>query len=186
MERIKEAIKKAKAQREILAEPEAVEESVLANVTTPEESLEKLTYKNTPTIKLDSACLERHRIVALNKNEPASWAFDLLRTQVLQKMEENNWRTLAIVSPTPETGKTVVAINLAIGIAQQTNKTAMLIDFDLRRPKVGEYLGLPMEKSLNDFFKDEATLSDVMVNPEIPRLVVLPTKSPVPKSSRIS
>ena len=110
-------------------------------------------------------------------------SFDLLRTHVLQKMEENGWRTLAVTSPTPEAGKTVVAINLAMSIAQQTNKTAMLVDFDLRRPKIGTYLGIPMEKSLNDLLDGTAELPDVLVNPDMPRLVVLPTKSPVKNSS---
>src|SRR4030065_2845194 len=98
-------------------------------------------------------------------------------------MEENDWRTLAITAPTPQAGKTVVAINLAMSIAQQTNKSAMLVDFDLRRPKVGSYLGIPMEKSLNDLLDGTAELSDVLVNPGIPRLGGLATQNPVKKSS---
>jgi capsular exopolysaccharide synthesis family protein len=98
-------------------------------------------------------------------------------------MEENGWNTLAITSPTPEAGKTVVAVNLAMSIAKQTNKTAMLVDFDLRRPKIGSYLGIHLEKSLNDLLEGAAELSDVLVNPDIPRLVVLPTNSAVKNSS---
>jgi hypothetical protein len=137
----------------------------------------------TRVVKLRREHLEKSRIVAFNKNDPKSMSFDLLRTHVLQKMEENGWRTLAITSPTPESGKSVVAINLAMSIAQQTNKTAMLVDFDLRRPKIGAYLGIPMEKSLNDFLEGTAGLQDVLVNPELPRMVVLPTKSPVRNSA---
>jgi len=59
----------------------------------------------------------------------------------------------------------------------------MLVDFDLRRPKVGTYLGIHMEKSLNDLLDGTAELKDVLVNPDIPRLVVLPTKRPVEHSS---
>ncbi len=59
----------------------------------------------------------------------------------------------------------------------------MLVDFDLRRPKVGSYLGIPMEKSMNDLIDDKAELPEVLVNPDIPRLVVLPAKNPVKKSS---
>jgi len=109
--------------------------------------------------------------------------FDLLRTQVLQKMEENNWRTLAITSATPESGKRVIAINLAISIAQQMDKTALLVDFDLRRPKIASYLGILMEKSLNDLLEGTAELSEVLVNPDMPGLVVLAPNKPVKKSS---
>jgi hypothetical protein len=100
-------------------------------------------------------------------------------------MEENGWRTLAITSPTPEAGKTVLAINLAMSIAHHTTKTALLVDFDLRRPKVGEYLGLPMDKSLNELLADEAELQEVLVNPTLPRFVVLPTRRPVPLSTEV-
>jgi hypothetical protein len=80
-------------------------------------------------------------------------------------MEEHGWRTLAIVSPVPECGKTVVAINLAISIAHHTDKTAMLVDFDLRKPKIGEYLGLPAGKSLNEVLEGDADVSEAFVNP---------------------
>jgi hypothetical protein len=92
-------------------------------------------YVQTKVVPLRAEHLERHRIVAYNKNSNMNWAFDLLRTQVLQTMEENGWRTLAITSPTPAAGKTVLAINLAMSIAHHTNKTALLVDFDLRRPR---------------------------------------------------
>lgn len=189
MERIKQAIEKVKNQH--LSEASQLPQSHQdpQGETSPPRSaqaknvLEDVSYKQTRVVKLRAEHLEKNRIVAFNKNDPKGMAFDLLRTHVLQKMEENGWRTLAITSPTPEAGKTVVAINLAMSIAQQTNKTAMLVDFDLRRPKIGAYLGIPMEKSLNDLLDGTAELADVLVNPDMPRLVVLPTRSPVKKSS---
>lgn len=143
----------------------------------------EIRYEHTRVVKLRAEHLKATRIVAFDKNDTMSMRFDLLRTHVLQKMEEKGWRTLAITSPAQEAGKTVVAINLAMSIAQQTNKTAMLVDFDLRRPKVGAYLGIPMEKSLNDLLEGTAELADVLVNPDMPRLVVLATKTPVRKSA---
>jgi protein-tyrosine kinase len=144
-----------------------------------------LNYVQTKVVPLSAEHLERQRIVAFNKNSTMGWAFDLLRTQVLKTMEENGWRTLAITSPTPEAGKTVLAINLAMSIAHYTTKTALLVDFDLRRPKVGDYLDLPMEQSLNDLLSGQAELQDVLVNPTLPRFVVLPTRKPVPLSTEV-
>jgi protein-tyrosine kinase len=188
MERIKQAIEKVKSQH--LSETgrrRSVQDAQGAG-NTPRSSqnhdeLGNIRYEYTRVVMLKKKHLEENRIVAFDKNDPKSMTFDLLRTHVLQKMEENGWRTLAITSPTPEAGKTVVAINLAMSIAQQTNKTAMLVDFDLRRPKVGTYLGIPMEKSLNDLLDGTAELPDALVNPDLPRLVVLPTRSPVKNSS---
>jgi Mrp family chromosome partitioning ATPase len=72
-----------------------------------------------------------------------------------------------------------------MSIAHHTTKTALLVDFDLRRPKVGEYLGLPMDKSLNELLADEAELQEVLVNPTLPRFVVLPTREPIPLSTEV-
>ncbi|TPG75395.1 CpsD/CapB family tyrosine-protein kinase [Pseudomonas arsenicoxydans] len=148
-------------------------------------TLNALSYVRTKIVPLWTEHLERNRIVAYNKNSNMGRAFDLLRTQVLNIMEENGWRTLAITSPTPEAGKTVLAINLAMSIAHHTTKTALLVDFDLRRPKVGACLGLSMETSLNELLAGEAELADVLVNPTLPRFVVLPTREPIPLSTEV-
>ncbi len=188
MERIKQAIEKVKAQQPAKGIGPGQSRTVAQGTMFPRAlqthgELGEITYENTRVVKLRAEHLEKNRVVAFNKNDPKSISFDLLRTYVLQKMEENGWRTLAITSPTPESGKTVVAINLAVSISQQPNKSAMLVDFDLRRPKIGAYLGIPMEKSINDLLDDAAELSEALVNPGIQRLVVLPTKSPVKKSA---
>ncbi len=189
MEKIKEALAKAKQyakQKPFEHKVERVSSEVAApksGFIDTENELGNIAYRQTIVVKLDQRHLEKNRIVAHIKNNPITGVFDTLRTQVLQKMEENNWRTLAIVSPTPGSGKTLTSINLAISIAQQPHKTAMLVDFDLRRPRVANYLGLHTEKSLNEFLSGKAELSEVMVNPGIPRLVVLPTQRPVNRSA---
>ena len=142
-------------------------------------------YSETAVVSLDAAHLDSFRIISHQKTHPASWAFDVLRTQVLQKMDENGWRTLAITSPGVESGKAVVAINLAMSIAQQTNRTALLVDFDLRRPSVARSLGLNRTVSLNDFFDGRASIGEALVNPGIERLVVLPTNHPVARASEV-
>lgn len=192
MERIREAIERARSQQ---SEPDRGPRSVrswpgrsataTAGTSSSPSADAEIHYKNTVVQELDREHLESHRIVAHQKSHPASWAFDLLRTQLLQKMDENGWRTVAITSPTMESGKTVVSINLAISIAQQTNRTALLIDFDLRRPQIARLLGLNRDCSLNQVLAGEAQIEDAMVNPGIPRLVVLPTQQSVPSSSEV-
>jgi capsular exopolysaccharide synthesis family protein len=181
MEKIKQAIEKARQQSGEKAElprPAAVSPA-------PTSEIGEISYRQTRVVKLNPRHLEKHRIVALNKSDLSSVSFDLLRTQVLQKMEEQGWRTLAIVSPVPECGKTVVAINLAISIAHHTNKTAILVDFDLRKPKVAEYLGLPDGPSLNEVLEGDADASEAFVNPGMPKLVVMPAARPIRKSAEM-
>lgn len=185
MEKIKDALEKAKSRAEQkpvlttspapVAGPTQENNQELANET----NLNAINYTNTKMVELSAQHLEKNRIVAYNKSESATWIFDKLRTQVLQKMQENNWNTIAVLSPTPASGKSFVAINLAISIANQPQKTAMLVDFDLRKPRVAKYLGLDCEKSLNDYLDGRAALQEALINPGLPHLVVLPTMRPV-------
>lgn len=191
MERIKLAIEKAKngdlalvSARESAANTSR-QEPVSASVQTQPLPPDSIQYRETEVVPLDDSHLERHRVIAHKKTHPASWAFDVLRTQVLQQMEEKGWRTLAITSPSVESGKTLVAINLAMSIAQQTNRTALLVDFDLRRPKVAANLGLRRKTSLNEVLEDGVDVALAMVNPGLERLVVLPTDRPVPKAAEV-
>ena len=192
MERIKLAIEKAKAGEAVSSKPDAQQQrrtgdskKVAGKSEAVPTNSGSVHYVQTAVVALDAAHLERHRVVSHQKTHPASWAFDVLRTQVLQKMDENGWRTLAITSPSVESGKTVVAINLAISIALLTNRTALLVDFDLRRPSVARTLGLNRSLSLNDFFDGRASIGEAMVNPGVERLVVLPTNSPVSGASEV-
>jgi capsular exopolysaccharide synthesis family protein len=180
MEKIKDALDKSKIQR---GKTSIIRNKNKNKFPQIDDELESIVYSKTKVVQLDPIHLENYRIVAQNKNDPTGWLFDSLRTQVLQKMDENNWRTIAIISPTPEAGKSVVAINLAISIAKQPQKTAMLVDFDLRRPSIARYLGINQEKSINDFLIGNAELSEIIVNPGIPHLTILPTNKPIKQSS---
>jgi len=176
MERIKEAISKAKLSQDAQANgPRRKNTGRRENSKITDD----ITYDETRIIELDTRHLEANRIITFDNEDPDSVAFDILRTQVLAKMEENNWKTLAITSPTPDCGKTVVSLNLALSIAKQTEKTVLIADFDLRKPRISSYLGLPKGKSLFDYLENEVDLKDILVNPNIPRFVVLPNTVPI-------
>lgn len=184
MERIKEAIAKAKEQKPDIVRIPAKSTPMSKTAAIVPESGE-IAYQQTRVIDLDMKHLEENRIITLDSEDPNSISFDILRTQVLAKMEANNWRTLAITSPTPECGKTVVSINLALSIAKQTDYTALLVDFDLRRPRVGAYLGLPNENTLSDYLEEKIEFTDALINPGIPRFVVLQNRDAIRKSTEI-
>ncbi|USG61320.1 CpsD/CapB family tyrosine-protein kinase [Sneathiella marina] len=184
MERIKEAIAKAKEQNPDIERIPSKSPTTSKTATIVPESGD-IKYQQTRVVDLDMKHLEESRIITLDSEDPNSISFDILRTQVLAKMEANNWRTLAITSPTPECGKTVVSINLALSIAKQTDYTALLADFDLRRPRVGVYLGLPDNNTLSDYLDEKIEFNDALVNPGIPRFVVLQNHDAIRKSTEI-
>ena len=142
-------------------------------------SVAEIKYKQTRVVHLNPQHLERNRIISFSKSDARTISFDRLRTQVLRTMRDYGWRTLAITSPTGGCGKTTVALNLALSIAHQTEQTVLLADFDLRDPQIAEYLGLPEAASLVDYLNGDIPLSQVFVNPGIPRLTLLPNHKAV-------
>ncbi|MDG4870044.1 hypothetical protein P8631_18810, partial [Guyparkeria sp. 1SP6A2] len=67
--------------------------------------------------------------------------YDMLRTQVLQARDDQGWQILAITSPTAGCGKTVTACNLAMSIARLPERSVLLIDMDMMKPKVADQDG---------------------------------------------
>jgi protein-tyrosine kinase len=129
--------------------------------------------KNLP---LKAAHLESMRIVSHNKDDPRARSFDMLRTQVLQSMDANGWQFLAVTSPTTGCGKTVTACNLAMSIARLPERSVLLVDLDMRKPKVANYLGIKRDFGLLSVLQGRQNLSDAIVQVGIEReqLLVLP------------
>jgi Mrp family chromosome partitioning ATPase len=114
----------------------------------------------------------QNRIIS-NEQDPVLNAYRVLRTRVLQKMEENNWRTLAVVSPGSGVGKTVTAINLAIAIGSKEGSRSTLVDLDFYRPRIASYLGFTTPPSILDFFEGKQSLEAVTVRPDLTDTLVI-------------
>ena len=113
-----------------------------------------------------------NRIIS-NEQDPVLNAYRVLRTRVLQRMEEHNWKTLAIVSPGAGAGKSVTAINLAIAIGSKQGSRATLVDLDFYRPRIAKYLGIKDTPSILDFFEGKTTLPEVTVRPDLTDVLVI-------------
>lgn len=181
MDRIQKALDKAREkhaqQQPVLKNKVASDTAISARgVEDPLENnqLEAIAYSQTKVVEVPNTTLERNRIIAGFYNNPQSAVFRMLRTQVLKKMRSNRWQSLAVTSPTAGEGKSVVAANLAIAIAMELNQTVLLVDMDLRNPSVHRYFGLKPSIGLRDYLSGSYALSEVLMNPGIKRLVILP------------
>lgn len=126
--------------------------------------------------RLNGDHLEQMRIVAHGSSDLTGRYYDMLRTQVLQEMDKNGWQFLAITSPTSNCGKTVTACNLALSIARLPERAALLVDMDMHKAKVGEYLGLNARNNLLSILEDRASLGASVVEASIGpnEIIVLP------------
>jgi protein-tyrosine kinase len=146
MDSIKQALERARALNVPGGESAQVADTATLNPPgrqfDPGRGSSGLTGGSMREIALDEAHLESERIIAHNEADPRAKSFDMLRTQVLQAMDQKGWKVLGITSPTPGCGKTVSAINLALSIARQPDRNVLLIDLDLQNPQIANYLGL--------------------------------------------
>jgi capsular exopolysaccharide synthesis family protein len=87
-------------------------------------------------------------------DSPASEAYRALRTRMLVMAERQGLKTIMVVAPTGENGKTAIAANLAVSLAQ-VGKRVVLLSADLRGSKVHQYFGLDNERGLSNVLAGE-------------------------------
>jgi protein-tyrosine kinase len=135
---------------------------------------------------VDPQAMERNRVLPQLDDQSALRAYKVLRTRVLQRMVANNWYSLAVTGSTTGEGKTLTAINLAIALAQDVNTWVTLVDLDLQRPQVANYMGLQFDSGLGDYLVGEAALDDIFYEPAgIDRLMVIPNSRSFSNSSEL-
>ena len=80
-----------------------------------------------------------------------------------------------VTSALPGEGKTFTAINLALSMASELDRTVLLIDADVQRPAVLDRLGLPRTKGLLDLLTDpNVALHEVLLRTNVDKLSILP------------
>lgn len=93
--------------------------------------------------------------------------------------EVKNGNLIMVTSALPGEGKSFCSLNLAISIATEMERTVLLVDADVARPRLPEYLGIRVGKGLLDVLQDPSlNLSEVMLRTNIPKLSLLPAGHP--------
>jgi protein-tyrosine kinase len=88
--------------------------------------------------------------------------FRTLRSRLYRLRENLTIRTLLVTSAVPAEGKTFVATNLAQAIARQKDRRVLLIDADLRSPRIHTLLGAPSTPGLAEYLQGEANELDLI------------------------
>jgi polysaccharide chain length determinant protein (PEP-CTERM system associated) len=101
-----------------------------------------------------TADLRAARVVALT--DPASIAaeqYGVLAMKLRQRFEGESSKILILTSAAGGEGKTLTAINLALSLSSAVEGRVLLVDSDLRRPRIHEYLGIAQDRGLSDLLK---------------------------------
>jgi succinoglycan biosynthesis transport protein ExoP len=122
----------------------------------------------------DPDAQKRPLVVHADPRSPRSEAFRRLRTNLQFVGLGDAGRSFVVTSSGPSEGKSYVAANLAIALAETGAKVA-LVDADLRRPRVADYLGIEGNAGLTDLLIGRAEIADVLQPWGAQSLMVLPS-----------
>ena len=90
----------------------------------------------------------------------------IIRNKVERSARENSLKTILITSALAGEGKSTVAVNLALSMAQEGKKVA-LVDCDLRNPSDSAILGVNLGAGLIDYLRNLVPFSDCMYNGKV-------------------
>jgi len=116
---------------------------------------------------------ERDLAVFHDPTSLAAEACRSIRTNMLFISAQKEFSVFSVTSPGPQDGKTTVAINLAVTMAQAGGRV-LLIDVDMRRPRVHKSFGLKSDKGISSVMAGNVELKDAICKSEVPNLDVLP------------
>ncbi len=111
-------------------------------------------------------------------------AFRELRTTLLVSSPGKAPRSLLVTSAQPREGKTATAVNLAITLSQ-LNRRVLLVDTDLRRPRLHKALGMPNGSGLSNYLAGSGALPDLIVPAGPANLFLLPSGPTPPNSAEL-
>lgn len=120
----------------------------------------------------------------LDAEAPAAEAFRLLRTSLLYSQTAHALKTIVVTSATPGEGKTTTAANLAVSFAEQGMRV-LLIECDLRRPRLHRIFGLNAEPGLTDLLLGFASPTDAVHQTDVEGLSLITCGKRPPNPSEL-
>jgi non-specific protein-tyrosine kinase len=151
----------------------------------------RVSYTDTKIYDINPRSLAKNKVFSQLYVDGVTDKFNLLRSQILKSLKEIEGNSILITSANPGEGKTFTSINLGICLAQEFNRTVLLVDADLRNPSsfhcdfANDFFNLKVSKGLSDYLLNQVELSDILINPGINKLTILPAGSALPNSAEL-
>jgi polysaccharide biosynthesis transport protein len=132
----------------------------------------------------DADAPKRPLIVHVDPRSPRAEAFRQLRTNLQFVDVDRRPRSIVVTSSLPQEGKTTTTCNLAIALAQ-AGVRVVLVDADLRRPRIHDYMGVVGVAGLTDALVGRASVDDLLQPWGDGNLMVLPSGRVPPNPSEM-
>jgi len=115
-------------------------------------------------------------------NSQIAEAYRMLRTSLLLAAAGQPPKTILLTSSQPGEGKTTTSVNTGICLSQMGAKV-LIIDADMRRPRVHKMFGLNHRRGLSNYLSSDLALKNVVQPTRVPNLWVLPSGIVPPNSA---
>jgi capsular exopolysaccharide synthesis family protein len=115
---------------------------------------------------------------------PAAESYRALRARTLAAMSVIGAKTLLVTSSHPGEGKSSTSANLGVAVARG-GKKVLLVSADRRRPRLHAYFEAPVGPGLTEVLTGELSLSEVVVNPGVDNLRLLPSGLADPEGDQL-
>jgi protein-tyrosine kinase len=174
MSRIEEALEKAALMRTGRAGEAALHrvEPTPGEVVSPQEGGSSYTPPLEPAVVISNPLI----VTGNNPSSPVAEEYRKLKSAIVTMTRKGEFlNTLMVTSTYGSEGKSVTALNLAVSLAQECDHTVLLIDADLRKPSLHEYLGLKQGPGLADCLADGFGVEKALVKTGIGKLSFLPS-----------
>ncbi|WP_426938803.1 polysaccharide biosynthesis tyrosine autokinase [Pseudarthrobacter sp. S3] len=112
-------------------------------------------------IAYDSEAAKNTLLTQVHPQSPRAESFRQIRTNLQFAQVGHDSKALLVTSSLPGEGKTTTATNLAIALAQ-AGQSVVLVDADLRRPRVDDYLGLDRNAGLTTALVGAADVNELL------------------------
>jgi len=120
------------------------------------------------------ATLHPALVVAIAPHSSVAERYRTIRTRLTLREEAGPLRSILVTSPGAGDGKSVTCANLALTMAQEFQRTVVLVDADLRTPSVHTLFGIERGPGLGDVLAGDATLDEALVHLPDYGLTILP------------
>jgi protein-tyrosine kinase len=174
MSKIEQALEKAVRMRE--TREKTVPETVVPGPSVAPETQAVFNAFEVGDAIVNKALIDKHLVCVTDPFSSVSEQFKKLKARIVNQLPKGDFRNaLMVTSSDVGEGKSFVATNLAVALANELDHTVLLVDIDLRKPSIHKYFGIEPEHGLSDYLDGRVALNDVLVKTGIGKLVILPS-----------
>ena len=139
MSKLKKALAKADENRGLDSQKVirgSIKPAASARLKTDEVEKQKprldISYSKTKVQKIENNVLKKGRVISHFHDSETIDQMKTLRTQILNSLDKINGNSFLVTSANPYEGKTFTSINLGVSIAQEMQRTVLIVDCDLK------------------------------------------------------